>query len=65
MDAGLLQPLKRGRPPLYETDTERAAALKRQKQMCDQSRKERVKNARALLKEATRSHVEINNVETM
>ena len=60
LDAGVLQYLKRGRPPLYENDEERFAALKNQKAACNKRRLERVKVARALLKEITRSTGEAN-----
>ena len=63
MEAGLLQPLKRGRPAIYENDEERLAALKQQKKVCSQRYTECVKVARALLKEAARSDDDVNNVE--
>jgi len=62
MDAGLLQPLKRGRPSIYKNDEERLAALKKQKKDCSQRYTERVKEARALLKVNARSTDEVNNV---
>jgi hypothetical protein len=62
MDAGLLQPLKRGRPAIYETDEERIATLRQQKKVCSQRYGERVKLARALLKESVRSTGDVNNV---
>jgi len=65
MDAGLLRPLKRGRPPIYENDEERLAALKQKKKVCSQRYGERVKAARALLKESARSSDDVNNVSTV
>jgi hypothetical protein len=60
LQSGLLQPLKRGCPAIYENDEERLAALKNQKAACNKRRLERVKVARALLKEITRSTGEAN-----
>ena len=65
MDAGLLQPLKRGRPAVYENDEERLAALKQQKKVCSRRYTERVKVARALLREVARPDADVNNVEPM
>jgi hypothetical protein len=65
MSAGLLQPVKRGRPQIYENDEERLAALKLQKQVCSHRYTERVKAARMLLKENMRSTDDVNNVRTM
>ena len=61
MDAGLLQPVKRGRPPIYENDEDRLAALKKQKKVCSQRYGERIKAARALLRESMQSAVDANN----
>ena len=65
MDAGLLQPVKRGRPPIYENDDDRLAALKKQKKDCSQRYGERIKNARALLKESVRLTADVNNASTI
>ena len=65
LDAGLLQPTKRGRPSIYENDEERLDALRRQKKVCSQRYAERVKAARTLLKENARSSAEVNNVVTL
>ena len=65
MDAGLLQPSKRGRPPIYENDEERLDALRRQKKVCSQRYAERVKAARTLLKENARLSDDVNNVSTV
>ena len=65
MDAGLLQPVKRGRPPIYENDEDRLAALKKQKKVCSQRYGERIKAARALLKESMRSADDVNIVGTI
>jgi hypothetical protein len=61
LDAGLLQPTKRGRPSIYENDEERLDALKQQKKLCSQRYAERVKAARILIKENARSTNEVNN----
>ena len=61
IDAGLLHPVKRGRPCLYQTDEERLAALKQQKKVCSLRYAERVKAARALLKDSP-SNVDANNL---
>ena len=64
LDAGLLQPTKRGRPSMYENDEERLDALRRQKKVCSQRYAERVKAAQVLLKESARSTDDVNNVVT-
>jgi hypothetical protein len=61
IDAGVLHPLKRGRPPIYENDEERLAVLKSQKARCNKRHADRVKDARALFKERMRSASEAKN----
>ena len=65
IDSGFLQPLKRGRPQIYQNDEDRLAALKEQKKACSRNYGERVRAARALLKEAPRSTDEVKNVEVL
>lgn len=62
MDAGLLQPLKRGRPSIYKNDEDRLEALRKQKKDCSLRYTERVKAARALQKENVHSMDNVNNV---
>ena len=61
IDVGLLIPVKRGRPCLYQTDEKRLAALKQQKKVCSLRYAERVKAARTLLKDLP-SNVDANNI---
>ena len=48
-DQGLLQPSKRGRPPLYKTDEERREALLAQKRVCNRRYDKKLRTAQALL----------------
>ena len=64
IEAGLLIPVKRGRPCLYQTDEERLAALKQQKKVCSLRYAERAKAARTLLKDLP-SNVDANNLATV
>ena len=64
IDVGLLIPVKRGRPCLYQTDEERLATLKQQKKVCSLRDAERVKAARAILKDLP-SNVDANNLVTV
>ncbi len=64
VDAGYLQPLKRGRPAIYQNGDERRAALKLHNNICSQRYGERVRAARALLNDSVRSTVNIQNVVT-
>ena len=50
VEQGYLQPLKRGRPRVYPTDEEQAAAKRAQQKVCARRHAERVKEARMLMK---------------
>jgi hypothetical protein len=50
VEQGFLQPLKRGRPRVYPTSEEQAAAKRAQQKVCARRHAERVKEARALMK---------------
>ena len=50
VEQGYLQPLKRGRPRLYPTVEEQAAAKREQQKVCSKRHAERVKAARTLMK---------------
>ena len=64
IETGLLQPVKRGRPCLYQNDEDRQAALKQQKKICSLRYAERVKSARTLLKDLP-SNVDANNLASV
>ncbi len=49
---GFLQPSKRGRPPLYETDEERLAVKRAQQRECMKRHNARVKEAFEQMKSA-------------
>ena len=53
VEKGFLQPLKRGRPLLYETDEERRAVHRAQQRDCVRRHAERVKEARKRMQEAS------------
>ena len=65
-DAGLMQPVKRGRPPLYTTNEERILILKKQKKECNQRYLARLREAKNQLvfSECVRSAVEELNLES-
>ena len=46
LDAGLMNPVKRGRPPLYKDQEERIAVLKNQKKECNQRYLARLRDAK-------------------
>jgi hypothetical protein len=46
VEKGFLQPLKRGRPPLYNTDEERREVHRAQQRECVKRHAERVREAR-------------------
>jgi sugar-specific transcriptional regulator TrmB len=50
IEKGYVEPVKRGRPPLYATDEERRAAKKAQQQECVKRHAARVREAKRLLK---------------
>ena len=53
VEKGFLQPLKRGRPPLYKTDEERREVHRAQQRECVRRHAERVKQARRLMQETS------------
>jgi hypothetical protein len=54
VEKGFLQPLKRGRPRLYPTAEEQAAAKREQQKVCSKRHTERVKAARTLMREQSK-----------
>jgi hypothetical protein len=50
IEQGYLQPSKRGRPRVYPTDEEQAAAKRAQQKVCAKRHAERVRAARMLMK---------------
>ena len=55
IEKGFLQPSKRGRPSLYPTDEERKAVHRAQQRACVKRHVERVKQAKQLMIETTKS----------
>ena len=53
VEKGFLQPVKRGRPPLYATDEERRAVHRAQQRACVRRHAERVKEALRMMQEAS------------
>ena len=53
VEKGFLQPVKRGRPPLYATDEERRAVHRAQQRACVRRHAQRVKEALRMMQEAT------------
>ena len=55
IEKGFLQPTKRGRPSLYSTDEERKAVHRAQQRACVKRHTERVKQAKQLMMEASKT----------
>ena len=53
VEKGFLQPVKRGRPPLYATDEERRAVHRAQQRACVRRHAQRVKEALRMMQEAS------------
>ena len=53
VEKGFLQPVKRGRPPLYATDEERRAVHRAQQRACVRRHAQRVKEAMRIMQEAS------------
>ena len=53
VEKGFLQPVKRGRPPLYATDEERREVHRAQQRACVRKHAERVKEALRMMREAS------------
>ena len=53
VEKGYLQPVKRGRPPLYATDEERRAVHRAQQRACVRRHAQRVKEALRMMQEAS------------
>ena len=52
IEQGYLEPVKRGRPPLYASDEERRAVHHAQQKECVRRHNERVQTARKLMQQA-------------
>ena len=53
VEKGFLQPVKRGRPPLYATDEERRAVHRAQQRACVRRHAQRVKEALQMMQETS------------
>ena len=62
VDTGLLIPLERGRPRIYQSEEERMIALRQQKKICNQKYAERLRHAKQQLKELVSSDVDVKNI---
>ena len=63
LDNGFLQPVKRGRPCLYQTDDERKTAHKAQQRECMKRHAARMKEAHRLMAEYIRNDSRNNTVD--
>jgi hypothetical protein len=52
VEKGFLQPLKRGRPPIYSNAEEKREAYRAQQRICVKRHAERVKEAQLLMKQS-------------
>ena len=52
-DEGFMSKIKRGRPPIYQSDEDRTAALRAQRKACSQRYAERLRAAMSLLRATT------------
>ncbi len=53
VEKGFLQPAKRGRPPLYDTDEERRRVHRAQQRECVRRHAQRVKEALRMMQESS------------
>ena len=63
VEMGFLQPVKRGRPPIYATEEERKTAFRAQQRVCMKKHAERVKEAKRLMMDAQAQNLN-NTVQT-
>ena len=52
VEKGFLQPIKRGRPPIYGSAEEKREAYRAQQRICVKRHADRVKEAQLLMKQA-------------